>query len=451
MEHTDRLSIKDARKLVQQLRSLRNPDNKEFEQIINSIRLDRAPIAPDASIETLLEALHDEELSIRAEAAQRLGTLGERVPVEPLLEALRDEQRYVRAEAARALGRLGERVPLEPLVCAMHDSDGSVRVAAVQSLGMFGERTSTSFLIVALRDPWPPVREAAIVAWGKLGARAPIEVVAAALQDEDKFVRIAALTVLGAAGERAPVEPILAALGDVQKSVREIAVGALGGMGQRVPIDILATAFNTSKWPPMREGIVRVLDMLGQQTPEKMLQAALHDEWPPVREAAELALQRRREYQREVLNRAPQLENVTYEGEDERSDAAVLDAASEEADPSRSGLLVLPYALAEIYRNVISKPFDQVTKSLRSTWDWLWSWPSTLLEQVQTRQIGKDNKIALIVACMLIGAWLLISRRPHASTPVADNAIQKPSLTANVDVPVIKVIKHPDLPSPIAT
>src|SRR6266849_7410889 len=137
MEHTDRLSIKDARKLVQQLRSLRNPDNKEFEQIINSIRLDRAPIAPDASIETLLEALHDEELSIRAEAAQRLGLLGELVPVEPLLEALRDEQRYVRAEAARALGRLGERVPLEPLASAMHDSDGAVRVAAVQARGMF--------------------------------------------------------------------------------------------------------------------------------------------------------------------------------------------------------------------------------------------------------------------------------------------------------------------------
>jgi len=159
-------------------------------------------------------------------------------------------------------------------------------------------------------------------------------------------------------------------------------------------------------------------------------------------------LQRRREQQRAASNPVPQLVGVTNDTEDERSDAGVSDAGSEEANSSRSGLLALPYAVAVMCRNIISKPFDEVTKFVRSVGDWLWSWPLTLVEQVRTRQIGRGNKILLIVACILFGAWLLLSQRPRTSTPIADNATKKPPITANADAPVVR---HPDLPSPIAT
>ncbi len=122
---------------------------------VRSCRQQRWPFATSLQIALLVKSLNQGELTMRAEAARRLGELGECAPVEPLLEALDDEQRFVRAEAARALGKLGERVPIAPLVTALHDRDGSVRVAAAQALGMLGKRESLQVIDSHVRHNCP--------------------------------------------------------------------------------------------------------------------------------------------------------------------------------------------------------------------------------------------------------------------------------------------------------
>src|SRR5260370_12480956 len=131
----NRPSMAKDRELVQKLHTLGSSVDPDLQYAISLVRSGRASIPTGASTEELVEALRDEELSIRADAAYRLGMMGEHMLIEPLLQALGDEQRFVRAQAARALGKLGKGVLIVPLVAALGDRDGSVRVAAAEALG----------------------------------------------------------------------------------------------------------------------------------------------------------------------------------------------------------------------------------------------------------------------------------------------------------------------------
>ena len=73
------------------------------------------------AIKPLLNALHDENVSVRATATRALGMQGKQAPVEPLVEALQDPEWRVRTAAAQALGRLKNRTPVEPLLPVLHD------------------------------------------------------------------------------------------------------------------------------------------------------------------------------------------------------------------------------------------------------------------------------------------------------------------------------------------
>lgn len=181
---------------------------------------------PDnASLAMLVASLFHRKLTVRAEAAHRLGELGESDAIGPLLEALCDKQRFVRAEAARALGKLGERVPTIPLIKALKDKDGSVRVAAVQTLGMLGRRKALEDLTEALHDDWPPVREAAVLAFAKLGEQIPAKTLQTLSQDKDQFVRAAVVFMLATQQEHTSTKTPDPS--ETQKLLREAAMPEL--------------------------------------------------------------------------------------------------------------------------------------------------------------------------------------------------------------------------------
>ncbi len=143
-------------------------------------------------IEPLLNALHDENTSVRATATRALGMQGNQTPVEPLLEALKDPEWRVRTAATMALGKLKNKTPVEPLLPVLHDENASVRAAAVWALGTLGERAPIEPLVIALQDKAWAVREAAVMALQEQGDRAPIGHLLAARWDEDSSVRTAA-------------------------------------------------------------------------------------------------------------------------------------------------------------------------------------------------------------------------------------------------------------------
>ena len=148
-------------------------------------------------LQPVVEALQDEQADVRTAAVRALGTMGERIPVTSLQAALHDSAWTVREAAVRTLAQSGGRIPLAQLTDILHsDADESVRAAAAQTLGTMKERAGIVALVEATRDPAWVVREAAVMALGELGPPLPAAPLKAALDDVDMSVRMVAQEVL---------------------------------------------------------------------------------------------------------------------------------------------------------------------------------------------------------------------------------------------------------------
>ncbi len=124
---------------------------------------------PDTSeIQRLLADLHASHKEVRAEAARRLGRIGN--PAVPfLLESLREEDWVVRYRAAEALSPIADPRVDPALITALNDSRDHVRYMAAKGLGT--RRTSTALvpLIRSLGDENEFVRRCVARALGMLG------------------------------------------------------------------------------------------------------------------------------------------------------------------------------------------------------------------------------------------------------------------------------------------
>jgi HEAT repeat protein len=86
------------------------------------------------AIRPLIRALEDDNVEVRARAAEALGTLADPRVVEPLIEALAGPSELVRERAAKALGAVGDARAVEPLIKALQDRDRYVKAAAAGAL-----------------------------------------------------------------------------------------------------------------------------------------------------------------------------------------------------------------------------------------------------------------------------------------------------------------------------
>jgi len=196
--------------------------------------------AADA-VPALIQALHDEEGSVRSVAAHILPAidLTSATPAIPtLIQALHDEDGFVRSVAAHTLGKIGPgaATAVPALIQALHDEDGFVHSVAAHTLGKIGPGAATAVpaLIQALHDKDGFVlRSAAALALGKIGPGAATAVPALiqALHDEDGSVRSAAALALGEIGPGSAVPALIQALHDEDSSVRSAAALALGKIG----------------------------------------------------------------------------------------------------------------------------------------------------------------------------------------------------------------------------
>src|SRR6266566_4859520 len=107
----------------------------------------------------LIQALADQESSVRAAVVQALGDWGDGRAVEPLLELVQDEDPEVRRQVVEAIGYLQDERALEPLLNAFFtDDDERVRAFAAQSLGNFEDSRAVDKLILGLQDGQAHVR-----------------------------------------------------------------------------------------------------------------------------------------------------------------------------------------------------------------------------------------------------------------------------------------------------
>ncbi|MBD2514033.1 HEAT repeat domain-containing protein, partial [Nostoc sp. FACHB-973] len=100
--------------------------------------------------------------------AEALGKIGNQQAVSALINALQDEDSSVRSIAAEALGKIGNQQAVSALINALQDEDSSVRSIAAEALGKIGNQQAVSALINALQDEDSSVRSIAAEALGKI-------------------------------------------------------------------------------------------------------------------------------------------------------------------------------------------------------------------------------------------------------------------------------------------
>lgn len=132
---------------------------------------------PPPRVGDLEAQLGDEDPALRAEAARRLGRLGEDAApaLGALVEALDDPVFLVRALAASAIGRQGEpaaELALGPLVRLLDDPIAPVRFWAIDALGRLpvAARPARSAVEQRLDDEDQAVRAAAVRTVARLRA-----------------------------------------------------------------------------------------------------------------------------------------------------------------------------------------------------------------------------------------------------------------------------------------
>ncbi|MGZ7068582.1 MAG: HEAT repeat domain-containing protein, partial [Methanobacterium sp.] len=75
-------------------------------------------------VDTLIEALNDENFAVRKFAAKALGEIGDIKAVDPLIETINDEDWGVKMATLKALGDLGDEKAIDPIKKARRAATG---------------------------------------------------------------------------------------------------------------------------------------------------------------------------------------------------------------------------------------------------------------------------------------------------------------------------------------
>lgn len=145
-----------------------------------------------AAVPGLLDALRDENASVRTAAVKSLGDIGDPVAVHELLNTLvKDLSGDVRWQASAALGKIGT-AAVPGLMSALRDEDWKVRRSAAEALWGMSEPTAVPGLAAALADKNDVVRQAAAGALEAMGSMAVSGLIEALRHQDSAIARAAA-------------------------------------------------------------------------------------------------------------------------------------------------------------------------------------------------------------------------------------------------------------------
>ncbi|MCZ6689829.1 MAG: HEAT repeat domain-containing protein [Planctomycetota bacterium] len=164
------------------------------------------------AVEPLITLLGDKIVSVRQFAAAALGKFGDKRAVEPLVATLwEDRSRDVREMAAEALGDIADERAVKPLVAALKDDDFGfddhiVRVSAAYALGSIGDKKAVNALLDASETGDSKVRGAAAISLGKIGGARVFERLVTMVKSEGDYVRGSAAIGLGWLGDERAID-----------------------------------------------------------------------------------------------------------------------------------------------------------------------------------------------------------------------------------------------------
>ncbi len=213
----------------------------------------------ERALQALIEGLKDEDVDVRASAADALGKSKSGVAVSALIDALLDQVCSVRRHAARALGELGSADAIEALLRLLADPDSVVRRAAVGALGKIGSSEGLNLIASLLDDEDPSVQESTVITLGRIGSeRVKGALISAFGNDNERISRQASLAlfrVLGWDCDRA-VAAIVDATRHSSEAVRRTATEFLGWLASSENAEIRkASDENTAR--SLRQSVIR--------------------------------------------------------------------------------------------------------------------------------------------------------------------------------------------------
>jgi HEAT repeat protein len=248
-----------------------------------------ARLADEAAYPEIEKLLTDDHSAVRVVAVEAAVACGGTRAVEPLIARLKDESWEVRLEAALALGELGDPAAVTGLCELVGDPDRDVREKAVEALGRIRDPRAIASLVPALVDVETAVRNAAGSALRRLDrnwAARPevneeISHINKALKHSDYWVRHQAGQLL----EQFHLSPPQAQTATPAPADPHAADAARPHPAVPILTDLL---FDRDR--DLRLAAAVVLGRLADQTTGPILGAALRDEDPSVRQAAQHAL-----------------------------------------------------------------------------------------------------------------------------------------------------------------
>jgi HEAT repeat protein len=274
-------------------------------------------LARKSDVRGLIEALGDDDLDRRAEAAHALGKIGGPQAIDALIEVL--DKKFTRDTAILTLGSMGAPA-VEPLLHAFgHGDNDWVRAGAAQALGLTGDPRAAGPLIDALGDEvMHQVADWALEAMGE-GAVDPLvrtvqdgdaklaEQVIPILQriggdrvtdalfavvggDNDGAVRAAAAEALGRIGGDRALEALFVLVGDHDGAVRASAAWWLGVVGGDQAAEVLLGVLRDDGYMNASDSASRALASFGGQRAVEGLLGLVDDRRGDVRVNAVRAL-----------------------------------------------------------------------------------------------------------------------------------------------------------------
>ncbi|MDQ2807854.1 MAG: HEAT repeat domain-containing protein [Chloroflexota bacterium] len=205
-----------------------------------------AAVGAAIALPWLLDALADEDATVRAAVAEAVLTLvaADAALYEPAHQGssrlLSHGDPDWRCTAADLLGRLGRRAAVPDLLPLLHDADAGVRWCVCTALGAIGDPRSVDPLMGRLADDDPWVRRGSADALGRLGDPYAVPALLQLISDEQPLVRQGVISALAGICGPAVGPALIRALGDPDTATRLLVVQALAAIGDAAALRPLA-------------------------------------------------------------------------------------------------------------------------------------------------------------------------------------------------------------------
>jgi hypothetical protein len=129
------------RERVGDMESLTDALDDEEEEVRKAAISSLSNLSGPEAVRRISKALNDKKVFVRKTAVKTLASMGGEEVVGPLIRALEDENRIVRKAAVKALASVGNKKAIKPLSKLLDDCDEMIRLAALQALASIGEKS----------------------------------------------------------------------------------------------------------------------------------------------------------------------------------------------------------------------------------------------------------------------------------------------------------------------